>query len=87
MSEPKKPRREPELSITLGPMDVAAFSNQARLGNGCVCDSGCDSCGRLAEAFTRMEAALRRVLRDGYLHHDLETVTRAALRLAEKVRG
>lgn len=32
--------------------------NQARLGSGCVCDSGCDSCDRLAEAFEAVREAL-----------------------------
>ena len=78
---------KPDLTVTLNPLDVASLSNQMRLGNGCVCDSGCDSCWRLAEAFEAMEAALRKVV------DDLSTVpcraineARAALALARKVR-
>ena len=32
--------------------------NQATLGSGCVCDSGCEACDRLAGAFEAMREAL-----------------------------
>lgn len=32
--------------------------NQETLGNGCVCDSGCEACDRLAEAFEAMRDSL-----------------------------
>ena len=32
--------------------------NQETLGNGCLCDSGCEACDRLAEAFTALREAL-----------------------------
>lgn len=33
-------------------------SNQETLGSGCICEHGCDSCDRLAEAFNAMRDAL-----------------------------
>lgn len=57
--------------------------NQSRLNNGCVCDSGCESCDRLAEAFTEMHQTL------AYLHSKLtpHLVQRiyTVLALADKV--
>ena len=38
--------------------ELGSQGNQARLNNGCVCDSGCDQCGRLADAFTEMRDIL-----------------------------
>ena len=89
MSKPK-----PDLTVTLSPYDVAMLSNQMRLGNGCVCDSGCDSCARLADAFEAMREALEHVKAmagDVYLdgHPEWETMVFdavASLSLARKVR-
>ena len=81
--------------IVLSPAQVVALgerTNQARLNNGCVCAYGCDSCGRLAEAFTRMEEALQgaRAVLESIGFEDKRAIRqaiRAALRLAEEVRG
>ena len=89
----KRTRREPELSITLGPLDVAALSNQARLGNGCVCAEGCESCDALAEAFEAMREALHpfvelnRQTVSNAQHNAMYQAARAALKLADKVRS
>jgi hypothetical protein len=56
--------------------------NQETLGNGCLCDSGCESCNRLAEAFEAMREALRATV-DRWPQSAAEA--RAALRLAEEV--
>lgn len=54
--------------------------NQGRLGSGCVCDSGCESCDRLAEEHAELLAALR----DLYLfgRKDAEVNARAAMAIA-----
>lgn len=66
-------------------------SNQETLGNGCVCETGCDSCDRLAEAWEAMLWALRRCAESALIDAerqapDVHKEIRAALRLAEKVR-
>jgi len=67
--------------------------NQETLGNGCVCDTGCESCGRLAEAFEAMREAVEHVKAmagDVYLdgHPEWGTIVSdatVALHLADKV--
>jgi len=72
--------------------------NQATLGNGCVCDSGCPRCDALAEAFEAMREALMLNIeagarlqvgeRNGGAMGDMSLATdkaRAALALADKV--
>jgi len=66
-------------------------SNQSTLGNGCVCDSGCENCDALAEAYTATLKALRSCP-TGYLGGiaDGRAWLRqyaAALALAAKVEG
>jgi hypothetical protein len=73
-----------------------AGGNQAALGNGCVCDSGCERCDALAEAFGAMREALAKVCGDKVpwhinansaelrYHFSLDKC-RAALALADKV--
>ena len=61
--------------------------NQGRLGSGCVCDSGCENCTRLAEAFVAMRDALQLM----YIHFQdtdapLGIAARTALQLAGRVR-
>jgi hypothetical protein len=79
--------------MTPGP----ARDNQTTLGSGCVCPSGCDSCDRLAEAWSAMVEALTGVLADAALSRNLmmqphlqlaaarEEQARAALTLARRV--
>jgi len=55
--------------------------NQETLGNGCICDSGCEQCDALAEAFEAMRRAL-----DNFMHLEPEMrEAREALQLADKV--
>lgn len=67
------------------------MSNQATLGNGCVCDSGCPRCDALAEAWPLMISALHQGL--GWVEADpggpgSETarMIREAIRLAKVAR-
>jgi hypothetical protein len=64
--------------------------NQATLGNGCVCASGCDSCDQLAEAFEAMREALRYALDAGQgagiVKRHIDRMN-AALARADKVAG
>lgn len=81
--------RKPNADITLGPTQTR--SNQETLGNGCVCEHGCEACDRLAEAFTRMQAALERARHSGLLQMAIEAPDiydecSEALSLARKVR-
>lgn len=62
--------------------------NQTRLGNGCVCDSGCESCDALAEAWEAMREALKHMQQVGMsiraesvIWHDIDH----AVALADKV--
>lgn len=59
-------------------------SNQETLGSGCVCETGCKSCDRLAEAWEAMTEAL-----DYAAVHSssgqIRDKARAALALARKV--
>lgn len=84
-------KHEPVQPIILNPIDVARLSNQYRLNSGCVCDSGCESCARLAEAYTQMREALIAISR-GLTNGQKErgetpkTLAYAALVLAEGVK-
>lgn len=72
--------------------------NQARLNSGCICDSGCESCARLAEAFEALRDSLAwmkdnaeniqrhpELYQHSLSHHVQEA--RAALALAARVKA
>ena len=64
------------------------MSNQLILSNGCVCSHGCPGCDRLAEAWTAMREALRRVYSStayDRMSDERQAEVDAALSLAQKV--
>ena len=83
----------PPLTVTLNPLDIAELSNQARLNSGCVCDSSCDSCGRLADAFVAMREAFNELDANCENRQDepfiayVRKTARAALAKAARVKG
>lgn len=77
MDEPDRAAQCLEGNHNVRAQEMPMRHNQETLGNGCVCDSGCESCDALADAFEAMREAL------AYLRMCYNA--RAALDLSDKV--